>query len=217
MKDIIISDNQDITRLGLKVIAASLDSISSIREAENKEAIIKCLSDNQDAIVVLDYIMSDFTSANELLILNQRFPKTHWIMFSEELSESFIKSLILSNSSFSILLKFCKLSEIRRAFNYVIQGDRFVCAAITDMIMNSDKTHSNISDIEPLTQTEIEILKLMSHGKTTKEIAYERNSSFHTIMTHRKNIFRKLKVNNLHEARKYAMRAGLVDSSDYYI
>lgn len=36
-------------------------------------------------------------------------------------------------------------------------------------------------------------------------------------MTHRKNIFRKLSVNNVHEATKYAMRAGIVDPMEYYI
>ena len=54
-------------------------------------------------------------------------------------------------------------------------------------------------------------------GMTTKEIAEKRFSSFHTVNTHRKNIFRKLGVNNVHEATKYALRAGLIDSAEYYI
>lgn len=68
-----------------------------------------------------------------------------------------------------------------------------------------------------LTVTEKEILKEIALGRTTKEIASNRNLSFHTIITHRKNIFRKLEVNNVHEAIKYAMRAGLVDLAEYYI
>jgi len=50
-----------------------------------------------------------------------------------------------------------------------------------------------------LTQTEKNILKEIALGKTTKEIAAEKNLSFHTINSHRKNIFRKLGVNNVHE------------------
>ena len=68
-----------------------------------------------------------------------------------------------------------------------------------------------------LTKTEIEILKDIAMGMTTKEIAEKRISSFHTVNTHRKNIFRKLEVNNVHEATKYALRAGLIDSAEYYI
>ncbi len=59
--------------------------------------------------------------------------------------------------------------------------------------------------------------KEIALGKTTKEIAAEKNLSFHTINSHRKNIFRKLGVNNVHEATKYAMRAGIVDLAEYYI
>jgi DNA-binding CsgD family transcriptional regulator len=68
-----------------------------------------------------------------------------------------------------------------------------------------------------LTETETEIVKAIAQGKTTKEIAEERFSSIHTITTHRKNIFRKLGVNTAHEVIKYALRAGLVDSSEFYI
>jgi DNA-binding NarL/FixJ family response regulator len=50
-----------------------------------------------------------------------------------------------------------------------------------------------------------------------KEIAVERNSSIHTITTHKKNIFRKINVNTIYEATKYALRAGLVEMVEYYI
>ena len=68
-----------------------------------------------------------------------------------------------------------------------------------------------------LTKTEMEVLRDIALGLTTKEIAEKRFSSFHTINTHRKNIFRKLNVNNVHEATKYALRAGMVDAAEYYI
>jgi len=54
-------------------------------------------------------------------------------------------------------------------------------------------------------------------GYTTKEIAAKKFISFHTVNTHRKNIFRKLGINNLHEATKYAMRAGIIDMAEYCI
>ena len=68
-----------------------------------------------------------------------------------------------------------------------------------------------------LTSTETEIIKAIALGKTTKEIAAERFSSIHTVTTHRKNIFRKLGINTAHEAVKYALRAGLIDPSEFYI
>ena len=73
------------------------------------------------------------------------------------------------------------------------------------------------TDREQLTKTELQILKEIALGKTTKEIALEKFVSFHTVNTHRKNIFRKLWVNNVHDAVKYALRAGIVDLMEYYI
>ena len=72
-------------------------------------------------------------------------------------------------------------------------------------------------EVIPLTVTEKEILRLLALGKSTKEIAAERFLSVYTVMTHRKNIFRKLKVNNAHEAVRYALRAGIVNAMEYYI
>jgi DNA-binding NarL/FixJ family response regulator len=58
---------------------------------------------------------------------------------------------------------------------------------------------------------------MIARGLSVKEIAQERVSSIHTIVTHKKNIFRKLEVNNVYEATKYALRAGLVEMVEYYL
>jgi len=97
----------------------------------------------------------------------------------------------------------------------VVQHNRFISQRALEVIIN----HQQEEDERPsvLTSTEIEIVKAIAQGKSTKEIANERFSSIHTITTHRKNIFRKLGVNTAHEVIKYALRAGLVDSSEFYI
>ncbi len=93
--------------------------------------------------------------------------------------------------------------------------NRFLCQHATNMILAPEY----VLDKEgiQLTKTEVEILKEIATGMTTREIAEKRFSSFHTVNTHRKNIFRKLGVNNVHEAIRYAMRSGLVDAAEYYI
>ena len=68
-----------------------------------------------------------------------------------------------------------------------------------------------------LTATELEIVRLIAQGLTNKEIAIRKKLSYHTIITHRKNIFRKLGISNSSELLMYAMRAGLIDTTEYYI
>lgn len=78
--------------------------------------------------------------------------------------------------------------------------------------------HDSLNEEQsPLSASEIAVLKLIARGMTVKEIAAERTSSIHTIITHKKNIFRKIGVNTIHETTRYALRTGLVELIEYYI
>jgi DNA-binding NarL/FixJ family response regulator len=211
---IYLSDNQDITRAGLMYICQTMQN-TEIKRADDKSELIEYLKNAADAVVVLDYTLFDINDVEELIILQQRFRLTRWVLFSEELSTDFVRRLIAESPKFSILLKESSLQEIREAIEYAIKSKRFICQRMTEMLLTP--TVFVAEDDVQLTPTETEILKDIALGMTTKEIAEKRISSFHTVNTHRKNIFRKLKVNNAHEATKYALRAGLIDSAEYYI
>nr|WP_320039106.1 response regulator transcription factor [uncultured Bacteroides sp.] len=214
MRDYVIADNQDITKAGILFLLGGLKDVGNITEANNRVELIKELRTTPEAIVILDYTLFDFSGADELLILNERFPKISWILFSDELSEEFVKRVLYSSQSFSFVMKDNSKEEITSALQCAMRKERFICNHVSNMLIGK-QTQAPIENI--LTNTEKIILKEIALGKTTKEIAAERNLSFHTINSHRKNIFRKLEVNNVHEATKYAMRAGIVDMAEYYI
>lgn len=216
MKDVIISDTQDITRIGMESLIQSIGKATSIMQANHKAELVKMLISHPEAIVVLDYALSDFTSIDDLLNLGYRFSGAKWVLFSDELSTDFLKRLIINSESYSVILKSCDVDEINIALIQAFRGERFICNRVTNQLLQPPKPMPETLD-NILTTTEKEILKEIALGRTTKEIAANRNLSFHTIITHRKNIFRKLDVNNVHEAIKYAMRAGLVDLAEYYI
>ena len=167
------------------------------------------------SIVILDYTLFDFDSESDLQNIVQRYPKTYFILWSEDLSVNFIRTLINNDNRISILLKDAKLSEIKQCIEYNLQGNRYLCQHSANILLAPISTPEKES--VKLTKTEIEVLKDIALGMTTREIAEKRISSFHTVNTHRKNIFRKIGVNNVHEATRYAMRTGLVDAAEYYI
>lgn len=216
MKPILLADNQDITRAGILFICNKISGYGQIIETETREDLLQKLAEFPGAVVILDYSLFDFSSIDELLIVQERFKEARWILFSEYLSEDFIRRIVYGSEAFGIILKDSSLEEIRTAIQYALKNDRYVCNRISNMLL-SRKADTEQKERPALTATEIEILKAIALGKTTKEIATERFSSIHTITTHRKNIFRKLEVNNIHEATKYALRAGIVDSAEYYI
>ena len=214
MKNIIIADNQDITQAGIAYVLSKRGNISC-QVARNKSELILLLNDCPEAVVILDYTLFDISSESDLLNIGQRFPLAHLILWSEELSVDFIRHLVNASNWISVLMKDAKMAEIEQCLDYVLQGQRFLCQHATNMILAPTVSVDN--ETVALTKTETEILKEIALGATTREIAEKRFSSFHTVNTHRKNIFRKLGVNNVHEAIRYAMRSGLVDAAEYYI
>lgn len=210
--NIILADPQDITRAGMMYVLSNMDGMD-FRQAEDKTELILQLSEKPDSVVVLDYTLFDVNDIDELQILSERFSQTRWIIFSFELTSDFVRRLMAVSNRFSILFKDSSLHEIRECL-FLVNRQRYVCQRMMEILLAPAAPREE--DLH-LTRTETEILKDIALGLTTKEIAERRFSSFHTVNTHRKNIFRKLGVNNVHEATRYALRAGLVDTAEYYI
>lgn len=216
MRTLVIADNQDITKAGILYLTDKMPEIGLATEAADKKELLQLLSRYPEAIVLLDYSLFDLNGAEELIILQARFRTVSWILFSDELSEDFIRRIIFSSEAFSILLKDSPMEEISSGILSAFHSQQFICSRIRNLLSDKKVTHEP-KEHPVLTSTERDVLKAIALGKTTKEIAAERFSSIHTITTHRKNIFRKLEINNIHEATRYALRAGIIDSAEYYI
>ncbi len=215
-RQIILADNQDITRLGLiTIIRNSLHGVEglTVKELNKRSELIAELKENPQSVIVIDYTCFDLGSSDELLNLSERFPSAMWVLFSDDLTEQLIRRLSVEQQ-FSMILKSDSAQEIITALKCAVTGVRFLCHQVTNLLLTpSVVTEKN----DPLTATERDVLRLIAFGKSVKEIAVERNSSIHTITTHKKNIFRKIKVNTVYEATKYALRAGLVEMVEYCI
>ena len=210
----ILADNQELTRLAL-ISLIKQDEENTLYVATDKAGLVELLKEHEDAIVLLDFTLFDFADADQLLIVGERFALSQWILISDELTPVFIRQVIYASHQFSIVFKDGPLNEVREALQTVSRHQRYISQRALEVIINQQQVEEERPSI--LTETETEIVRAIAQGKSTKEIANERFSSVHTITTHRKNIFRKLGVNTAHEVIKYALRAGLVDSSEFYI
>ena len=220
MREFIIADNQDITKAGMMFLLSRQKDTALLLEADNKAELIQQLRLHPGAVVILDYTSFDFVSSDELIVLHERFKEADWLLFSDELSIGFLRQVLFSSMSFGEVLKDNSKEEILTALQCASRKERFICNHVSNLLLSGNSQTSLLHPIQQndlLTPAERSILKEIALGKTTKEIAVERNLSFHTINSHRKNIFRKLGVNNAHEATKYAMKAGIVDLVEYYI
>lgn len=213
MRKYIVADNQELTRFALENLLKR-DEENVVYRAFDRAGLVTLLKEHQSAVVLLDYTLFDFADEDQLLIIAERFSLSDWILISDELTPQFIRRVIYSSHQFSVVFKDGPISEIREALNAVDRHTRYLSQRALETIITQQQEEETTS---VLTTTEMEIVKAIAQGKTTKEIAAERFSSVHTVTTHRKNIFRKLGINTAHEAVKYALRAGLIDASEFYI
>ena len=214
MRNFILADNQELTRFALENLLQQ-DETAVVYRAFDKAGLVALLKEHESAIVILDYTLFDFTDEDQLLIVAERFALSQWVLLSDELTSRFLRRVVYSSHQFSVVFKDGPMQEIREALQSASRHNRYISQRALEAIISQQQEEDEQPSV--LTNTETEIVKAIAQGKTTKEIASERFSSVHTITTHRKNIFRKLGVNTAHEVVKYALRAGLIDSSEFYI
>ena len=213
MRNYIIADNQELTRYALESLLHN-DEGNTVYHAFDRARLVELLKEHESAVVLLDYTLFDFADEDQLLIIAERFSLSQWILISDELTPQFIRRVVYSSHQFSVVFKDGPLSEVKETLQAVSRHTRYLSQRALESIITQQQEDETPSI---LTTTEMEIVKAIAQGKTTKEMAAERFSSIHTVTTHRKNIFRKLGINTAHEAVKYALRAGLIDPSEFYI
>ena len=212
MSTYIIADNQFITSKGIISLLEKSSETDIILQAATVNELQDKLNKHPDAVIILDYTLFDFVSMEQMLIVKAAFPNSSWLLFSEDLGESFLRRILIIDPTISVVTKQDSEEQITEALRNMAINVPYLCESAKHILQSKINPES-----DKLTPSEKTILHEIALGKTTKEIAYEKNLSFHTVNSHRKNIFRKLEINNVHEAVKYAIRAGIFDVAEYYI
>ncbi|MDR1518239.1 MAG: response regulator transcription factor [Dysgonamonadaceae bacterium] len=215
MKTYLLADNQDISREGLSSLLKKRDARSEILAVRSCAELQTSLRKYPQSVVILDYTLFDFASVNQMLNMKSGAAASAWLLFSDELEERFVRQTLLADASIGIVMKQDTSENILEAIHLASAGETFWCDFAEAVMKNTALHTQTVAD--KLTASEKVILREIALGKTTKEIALEKYLSFHTVNTHRRNIFRKLGVNSAHEATKYALQAGLLDLVEYYI
>ena len=183
MREFIIADNQDISKAGMMFLLSKQKEVSLLLEADNKAELIQQLRLYPQAVIILDYTLFNFAGADELIVLQERFKEADWILFSDELSLNFLRQVLFSSMAFGVVMKDNSKEEIMTAIQCATRKQRYICNHVSNLLLSGTSSPLAASSMDDhlLTQTEKNILKEIALGKTTKEIAAEKNLSFHTI------------------------------------
>jgi len=213
--NILIADNQFLVTETLKTILNEDERFSVCGIVSSKTELLKALEQNSCSLLITDPALFDYNEPDELKIIWRKFPQMSILILTSSLSKTEFNELSKMGIK-NIIYKTADKSEVLGAVDAALKGRKYYSEEILDLIfeLNENKIHEEPTH---LTASEIEIVKMISGGLTTKEIGYKKNISFHTVNTHRKNIFRKMGVTNASELIIQAIKAGWIDNIEYYI
>jgi DNA-binding NarL/FixJ family response regulator len=215
--NIILADNQSLTRIGIVTALSSyFNGNIMVEEVSNKKELFERLDIFRPDAVILDYQLFNFDHIGEIAEIRKSAPGIGLLIITDNQNPDDLYK-VLDCGVTNFIFKSCEEQELIEAFKAALAGKKYFCGEVLDLLLERKSTTRQIQDPGKLTAAEIEIVKMIAQGLTTKEIALQRHLSFHTIITHRKNIFRKLNISNTSELLMYAMRAGIIDSTEYYI
>ena len=165
-------------------------------------------------VVLMDFALPDGTGAEVTRAVKARWPKTPVIMLTaHDDDETVLESIQAGADGF--LSKTASTDEVIGAVRSAHAGETLlppaVIAKIAMRVRMARETGSEGIKYEPLTARELEVLRLLSAGRTTPEICDELAIAPNTLRTHVQNITAKLHVHSKLEAVVFALRHGLVD------
>ena len=210
MKEIklIIADDHELFRNGLAELLRKHDEIKIVKSVADGFELMELLNSKFEAdIVLLDITMPNMDGFEVLKELKTLSSDLKPIVISMHNDGNYIAKCA-KMGAYGYLLKNTDESELILAIRSVYKGKKYFSAEISEKMINFMSTQSVSENI--LSNKETEVLKLISKGLTTKEIATKLFVSSRTIETHRANILKKLEVKNTAELIKKAAKINLI-------
>lgn len=212
---ILIVDDHEVVRDGLRNILTSLDNISIAGEAGNGEDAVKMYSSLKPDLVIMDISMPGMNGIEATRVIKEKDPDARILILTMHDNQEYLNQIIRSGAK-GFILKNTDQEELLDAVKTVASGDNFFSKDISKLIIDNyirtaKETEKNDGYKEvPLTKREIEILKLIASGYSNQEIANILYISYNTVDTHRKNIMHKLSIKNTAGLVRYAIEKGLI-------
>ena len=198
-----VVDDHKIVIDGLEKIIAESDSIYLVGKSYNGSGCWKMLQTEQPDVLLLDVGLPDGSGMDLCPLIKQRYPTVNILMLTSYAEYSII-SHVLNNGASGYILKNAMPEEIIEGILTVASGKRFLCEEVDVLLKKGDKNR-----IE-LTRRERELLRMITEGYTSMEIADKMCLGYETIRSYRKNLHLKLDAHNTADLTKKAIENKLL-------
>ena len=210
---IVLADDHALVRRGLRLVLESEPDLRVVAEAENGAEAVEAVMTHQPAVAILDVGMPRLTGLQAARELEKRGTTSRLLLLSVHENEQYLCEAAEAGAS-GYVLKSAVDREMVQACRGAVQGAPFICpSGVSDAVRERVKrvAAGEASARGPLSDREVEVLKLIAEGFSAKQIAAELFISEKTVDRHRANVFAKLELRDRVDVARYAIRTGLVD------
>lgn len=211
---VMIADDHDIIRLGLKTIIELEDDLKFVGEARNGEKVLELLKSNEPNVLLLDINMPQLSGIEVLKKLKEEKSYIKIILLTVENSGSIIHKAINMGAD-GYVLKDSAGSEIVDAIRLVSKGEKYIDKSLVSTLFSDikEKSREQGNKLDVLSKREAEVLLRISEGLSNKEIGISMYLSEKSIKNYATNIFRKLNVHDRVQAAVIAFESSI---KEYY-
>jgi DNA-binding NarL/FixJ family response regulator len=231
---ILLADDHDLLRQGLKLLFETHTDIQVVGEARTGREAIEQTRILSPDIVVMDISMADIDGLEACRQIRKSYPATQVLILTmHESEEYFLQALRIGASGY--LVKKAAPAELSTAIRTLAQGEIYLYPGLAKALIRAyvathmqstsenapykdharEKNSSLAQTLDVLTPREIEILTLVAAGHTNQEIADQLIISIKTVQAHRANVMEKLGLHNVTHLVRFAIHHGLIPATPY--
>jgi len=208
---ILLVDDHDLFRAGLKALLQDLGGIEVVAEAGDGQEALRLIGELRPDVVLMDLMMPGLNGLEATARVVRDFPGVRVIVLSMNAAEEFVLPAIRAGAS-GYLIKNVRPAELEQAIRVVAGGVTFLTPAVSGHVIDDyrRRTADNADSLERLTPRQREVLQLIAEGNSTKQIAKRLSVSVKTVETYRSQLMDALDIHDIAGLTRYAIRKGLV-------
>ncbi|GAB6256797.1 response regulator [Peribacillus sp. NPDC055009] len=213
MIKVLFVDDHEMVRIGVSAYLSAQSDIEVIGEADNGLKAVELAMELRPDIILMDLVMPEMDGIEATKRIIEKWPEAKIIIVTSFLDDEKVYPALEAGAT-SYMLKTSKASEIARAVRSTFQGQSVLEPEVTGKMMEKLRRPKITQLHDQLTNREMEILLLMTQGKTNQEIADELYIALKTVKVHVSNILSKLAVQDRTQAVIYAFKHSLVQEEE---
>ena len=196
---IILADDHEIVRAGLRNALLQLSNLTVVGEVGNGPELFEMLREHPIDLLIIDVVMPDFEPISAVRQIKAQFPNLKVLVVSAHADESYLVGL-LDVGVDGYHLKDQPLADLQLAVQRVIAGDRWISGPLVERLLHHRSAAALPPQVSPLTRRQRELLHLLAQGHDNRKIAQTTGLSVKTVENHLTRLYRALGVYSRSEA-----------------